>query len=319
MAPVACKCCNYLCSLAAIFGIAICVFLRNLVIPDINLTINEESSWYNITNITNRITANISITKQKNVLYIFLNGGARKQDFLTNVLLQLQQYNKDYLIFSDEMNYNLSWTLQQKSHHVRVSTNHLKYLLTTKLQQSGKDGKALMINYMWTQIFEYLIDNTQLTQQYKSFIISENDIKICNQSLLDEFIQQFINDSNLNVMHLWDSCTLGRIQPIAKKWGRFHLIQKKPCGGVSTMIKPSILKDVLQCLYKGKNIEKPMDGQDGGFKKCKMLTYYPNEILVLHTGRYTTGLKNVRVKSKDAQSFFDCNKTVFYTYDQSNH
>ncbi len=262
-------------------------------------------------NTTSNITKH---NKQNDALYIFINGGLRNGDFLSPVLLQLQNNKKDYLIFSDEVNYNLSWNSLQKSHHIRVSTNHIKYLLE---KYSVNGGKKLLINYMWTQILEYLIDNAESLrqQQYNAFIISENDIKICNQRLLDEFVYQFINDSTINVIHLWDSCTKGRKQPIAKKWGKFHLIKKKPCGGVAVIIKPPIFDSVLKCLYNkrnGKMKEQAMDGQRGGFASCNMLTFYPNELLLIHTGQYTSGISQPNLTPKDSKGWIYCNQTEFY-------
>lgn len=157
------------------------------------------------------------------VLYTFINGGVRNGDFLSPVLSNLDKNNKSYLIFSDENDYNKSWDILKKEHHIRASTIHLKYLLELR---GPNEGKKLLINYMWTQILEYLLDNMEFANQYKSFMISENDVKICDQELLDEFILTFNNDSSLNVMHLWDSCTKGRKQAVVKTWGKFHLIRK---------------------------------------------------------------------------------------------
>eukprot|EP01083_Nonionella_stella_P305002 1062381_1 len=256
----------------------------------------------------------VDAIKQNDVLYIFINGGARKEDFLSNTLLNLEKNQKNYLVFSDDMNYHKDWNDTQKSRYVRVPTKHLKYVLE---QQADPDsphhdsyGKAMLITYMWTQIFEYLIDNSE-TRKYKAFIISENDIKICNQSLLDEFVFEFLNDSTIDVIHLHDSCRMRRWQPIVRTLGRFHLFKKIACGAVSAMIKPVMLNHVLNCLYKGKQKEYAMDGQQGGFMRCKMSTFYPNELLLVHIGRYGSQPQIMRMDSKPSDGFLYCNQTVY--------
>merc|ERR1712154_55052 len=112
---------------------------------------------------------------------------------------------------------------------------------------------------------------------------SEDDIKICNQTLLDEFILEFIK-SNMTVIHLWD--TARRSKNVVKMLGKFHLFKKQATGAVSTMFAKSALKPLLDCLYNSNH----WGTAEGIFIHCKLLTYYPNEILLTHTGIHSAGM-----------------------------
>eukprot|EP01083_Nonionella_stella_P118986 355422_1 len=246
----------------------------------------------------NKSINNTTYTRQQqDVLYVFLNGGVRNEDFLSPTLLHLDEHSKDYLVFSDDINYhNKDWNNTHRSRHIRVPTKHIKHLLeypSLKTKDDNKLPKNLIINYMWTQALEYLIDHKGM-RTYKAFIINEDDIQICNQSLLDEFALQFINDGAMNVLHLWDTCrgsSKYSHRKIVKTWGKFHLFKKHYCGGVSTMIKPQILEQVLKCLYQGEQKEQALDGPHG---------------------RYRSGLGDVRRKPRDAVGFtLFCNQTVY--------
>lgn len=59
-----------------------------------------------------------------------------------------------------------------------------------------------------------------------------------------------------------------------------------------------------------------MDGQQGGFASCGMLTFYPNEILLIHIGQYTSGIsmKKMTPKWQEWSKFVFCNQTTFYNY-----